>query len=93
MLTVQVSHNMYNIELINMFSKKFNLKRFVSHWQEVERGGEEKKERAFRLVQTVVQQMPRARGRQLLQILTRRHNLTLDRRAYLECTETKRCNF
>lgn len=51
--TMQIGmfYNVYNVELINMFSKKFN-RSFVSRWQEVERRGEERRDGQFD-VQTV----------------------------------------
>lgn len=93
--TMQIGmfYNVYNVELINMFSKKFN-RSFVSRWQEVERRGEERRDGQFDRADGR-SRCPRARGRQLLQILTRRHNLTLDRRVYLDKSVQKRarCNF
>lgn len=46
--TMQIGmfYNVCNVELINMFSKKFN-RSFVSRWQEVERRGEERRDGQF----------------------------------------------
>lgn len=91
--TMQIGmfYNVYNVELINMFSKKFN-RSFVSRWQEVERRGEERRDGQFDRADGR-SRCPRARGRQLLQILTRRHNLTLDRAFISSVQKRARCNF